>query len=177
MINTQIIDSLQLLFENFESCSRYIEKDYKIDDDEPYYRFSTKLVRDLYCNEVLYELETSSYLHDSLKLSHTDDEPSIESWIALNEDPCGVIIFLEHSRNDTRSIIFNTSGQMIFRSRNNDNVVYDIPLTKDAYFNISMLQGIDLELCYIQYINAFLQENKKIIDECKIMLEYSAYEI
>lgn len=177
MINTQIIDSLQLLFENFDDCVQYIEKDYKIDDDEPCYRFSTKLIRDLYSPEITFEMESSSILNDSVKLMHMDDEPNTESWIALNEDVSGVIVFLEHSRNDTRSIVFNTSGKMVFRSTKQPSVECDIPLTADEYFNINLLQGIDFQLNYIQYINYFLQKNKKLIDECKIMLEYSAYEI
>lgn len=177
MINTQIIDSIQLLFENFDDCAKYIEKDYNIDDDEPCYRFSTKLIRDLYSPEITFEMESSNMHNDSVKLKHMDDDPNTESWIALNENVSGVIVFVEYSRFDIRSIVFNTSGKMIFRSTKYPSVEYDIPLTADEYFNINLLQGIDFQLNYIQYINHFLQKNKKLIDECKIMLEYSAYEI
>lgn len=177
MINTTIIDALQLMFEHFDDCVPYIEKSYKIDDDEPYYRFSTKLMRDWYSPEITFELETATQLNDSVKISHMDEELHVENWIAMNEDVTGVVVFVEHSRNNTRSIVFNTSGKMVFRDRNSDNVEFDIPLTEDEFFNINLLHGMDLQLSYIRYIDSFIKKNKKLIDDYKIALEHSSYEI
>lgn len=167
-----LINGIRILLDNLLTCLKYVEGDNVSHGlNEFYYHFNDNVCIKNKRDDIHFWRESLNYEHDSLVIC-TDEFDEEQLWIALNDDSTGLTIFPRIRNEHFNSLVINTTS-LILRINHQNDIIYDIPITSDEYFNITLLYDIPYSLEEFVEIHSFLVENKKIMKQYSVMLEVS----